>query len=306
MLFRKVCHIITTVYKVYQADNYKEETIVFGHIRQKIILGTLCLALSGCYLRTMSFKDFVSNPLNEQTIVENQRLRQPNSVVVCRSKQCAPAELSMSREYIHNSLLHLFQNNSRKTALVCEADPSSHICLENYIQLPITSGITQAYFYVDSAKITDVTVARGNQQINIVLNYNVSFNGQTPDCLAAKTILFAKSISNIIMEDSGYMCKMNAVGQTTIKTVFSIDYIDLDYGYIGGYYSIGLSGPTYGGGTGYMLLRMPEDAYPLAPTLKANSRTAKMKTKAEELLQQEAPESDGLVNSNVKIFPIKN
>ena len=275
-----------------------------GQIRQKIILSALCLMLSGCYLRTMNFKEFVSNPLNEQTVVENSRLRQPSSVVVCRSKQCAPAELSMSREYIHNSLLHLLQNNSRKTALICEADPSSHVCLENYIQLPIKSGVTQAYFYVDSVKLTDVTVARGNQQINLVLNYDVSFNGQTPDCLAAKTILFAKSVSNIIMEDSGYMCQMNAIGQTSIKTVFSIDYIDLDYGYIGGYYSIGLSGPTYGGGTGYMLLRLPKDAYPLAPSLRTNAKTAHIKTKAEELLDQEVPVGNSLVNSNVQIFPI--
>ena len=263
--------------------------------------------MSGCYLRTMNFKDFVSNPLNEQTVVENSRLRQPSSVVVCRSKQCAPAELSMSREYIHNSLLHLLQNNSRKSALICEADPNSHICLENYIQLPIHSGVTQAYFYIDRVGITDVMVARGNKQINLVLNYDVSFNGQTPTCVAAKTILFAKSTSNIIMEDSGYMCKMNAIGQTSVKTVLAIDYVDLDYGYIGGYYSIGLSGPTYGGGTGYMLLRLEKDAYPLAPTLKTNERTAHMTTKAEELLQQEVPQSNqGLVNSNVQVYPIKN
>ena len=36
--------------------------------------------------------------------------------------------------------------------------------------------------------------------------------------------------------------------QTMIKTLFVIDYIDLDYGYIGGFYSVGLSGPAYGGG----------------------------------------------------------
>lgn len=109
------------------------------------------------------------------------------------------------------------------------------------------------------------------------------------------------------MEDSGYMCKMNAIGQTSVKTVLAIDYVDLDYGYIGGYYSIGLSGPTYGGGTGYMLLRLEKDAYPLAPTLKTNERTAHMTTKAEELLQQEVPQSNqGLVNSNVQVYPIKN
>ena len=275
-----------------------------GQIGSKLVLSVLALFLSSCDLRTRSFKDIINDPLNEHVEVENAKLYRPSSIIFCRNKQCAPAHLSMSKEYIHNSLLHLLQNNSRKTALICEADPSSHACIENYVQLPIKIGITPGYFYLDSAKITDVSVTKGNSQISLVLNYGITYNGQTPDCLASRTIVFAKSPSNIIWEDPGYSCQMNAIGQTSVKTVFSIDYIDLDYGYIGGYYSIGLSGPTYGGGTGYMLIRMPKDAYPLAPSLRTNTKTAHMKTKAEELLEQEVPVDNSLVNSNVQIFPI--
>ena len=61
------------------------------------------------------------------------------------------------------------------------------------------------------------------------------------------------------MEDNGYACKLTTIGTSTVKTLFAIDYIDLDYNYIGGFYSIGLSGPAFGGGSGYMLLRLPED-----------------------------------------------
>lgn len=211
-------------------------------LMKKLLFGAAVVALSGCGLRTRSLQDFLRDPFLQETQVENAHLRHPSSVIVCRTKQCAPAKLSMSREYIHNSLLHLLQNNNRQTGMVCEADPGSHTCTENYIQLPITIGIVPGYFYIDSFKLTDVSVAKDNTQINLVINYNVTYNGQTPDCLPAQTVLFAKSTSNIIMEDPGYMCKMNAIGQTSIKTVFSIDYIDLDYGYIGGYYSIGLSG----------------------------------------------------------------
>ena len=53
-----------------------------------------------------------------------------------------------------------------------------------------------------------------------------------------------------------------------------------------------------------MLLRLPKDAYPLAPSLRTNTKTAHMKTKAEELLEQEVPVDNSLVNSNVQIFPI--
>ena len=272
---------------------------------KKLLFGAAVVALSGCGLRTRSLQDFLSDTFLHETKEENAQLRHHSSVNVCRTKQCAPAKLSMSREYIHNSLLHLLQNNNRQTGMVCEADPGSHTCTENYIQLPITIGIVPGYFYIDSFKLTDVSVAKDNTQINLVINYNVTYNGQTPDCLPAQTVLFAKSTSNIIMEDPGYMCKMNAIGQTSIKTVFSIDYIDLDYGYIGGYYSIGLSGPSYGGGTGYMLLRLPKDAYPLAPNIRSPRKT-KTPSKAFDILEQENPVANNVYpNTNVSVFPLK-
>lgn len=274
-------------------------------LMKKLLFGAAVVALSGCGLRTRSLQDFLRDPFLQETQVENAHLRHPSSVIVCRTKQCAPAKLSMSREYIHNSLLHLLQNNNRQTGMVCEADPGSHTCTENYIQLPITIGIVPGYFYIDSFKLTDVSVAKDNTQINLVINYNITYNGQTPDCLPAQTVLFAKSTSNIIMEDPGYMCKMNAIGQTSIKTVFSIDYIDLDYGYIGGYYSIGLSGPSYGGGTGYMLLRLPKDAYPLAPNIRSPRKT-KTPSKAFDILEQENPVANNVYpNTNVSVFPLK-
>lgn len=275
------------------------------NFKKKLLFSAAILGLCGCGLRTRSIQDFLRDPFLEETYVENAHLRHPNSVIVCRTKQCAPAKLSMSREYIHNSLLHLLQNNSRQTGMICEADPSSHMCTESYIQLPVTIGIIPGYFYVDSFKLTDVAVSNNNTQINLVINYNVSYNGQTPDCLPAQTLVYAKNISNIILEDPGYMCKMNAIGQTSIKTVFSIDYIDLDYGYIGGYYSIGLSGPTYGGGTGYMLMRLPKDAYPLAPNIRA-PRKSKVPNKAFDILEAENPVANGVYpNTNVKVYPLK-
>ena len=39
------------------------------------------------------------------------------------------------------------------------------------------------------------------------------------------------------------------------QTCVNLDYIDLDYGILGGYYSLGTQGPTTGGGTGYALFK---------------------------------------------------
>ena len=103
---------------------------------------------------------------------------------------------------------------------------------------------------------------------------------------------------------------MTAIGATSVKTVFSIDYIDLDYGFIGGYYSIGLSGPAYGGGSGYMMLRLPKDAYPLAPELQAKKSRNKSQSQPAAIpginIETEVINASGANEEEraVQIFPI--
>lgn len=269
----------------------------------------MALTLGGCQLRYTSFYDLIhARDAGESKMVENTPLRQASSVVVCRAKQCAPAKLSMSNEYIYNSLLQLFENNNHSKALICQANPSSKTCLETYVTLPIKVGITPAYMYIDSVKISDVIINKGNNTLNLLLNYNVTYNGQTPDCTPSQSILYVRNVNHILLEDNNYRCKMTSIGTTSIKTVFVIDYIDLDYGFIGGYYSIGLSGPAYGGGTGYMLMRLPKDAYPLKPVLMAPKKKTASKGQNLEGIKmdvdiEESANSDNIEES-VKIFPI--
>ena len=48
---------------------------------------------------------------------------------------------------------------------------------------------------------------------------------------------------------------MTTDGLTNVSLLINVDYIDLDFGLIGGY-SLGLQGPAIGGGTGYALFKM--------------------------------------------------
>ncbi len=284
------------------------------YIKTGFSLTIAMLSLCGCKWSYSNFNNIPSATFMHSENVENTPLREVGSIVVCRSKQCAPAKLSMSNQYIYNSLLHLFENNNHKKMLVCQANPSSRTCLENYITLPIKVGITPAYMYIDSVKITDVIINKGSNTLKLILNYNVTFNGQTPDCTPAQSILYVRNVNHILLEDPGYNCKMTTVGTTNIKTIFVIDYIDLDYGFIGGYYSLGLSGPAYGGGTGYMLLRLPKNAYPLDPSLKApkpqkKSKDSSVQTSSSETMQGmtmnvQADTAQGAENETVKVFPL--
>ncbi len=280
-----------------------------------LVLTPVFMCLCGCQvLRSMSVQDVANGNWEniKQTAAsipdktfEATGQERPSSIVVCRSHQCAPAKLSMSREYIFNSLLQLFDNNNYQRMMVCQADPLTHTCLENYITIPISVGIVPTKAYIDQVKITDVIVGKKGSSINLVLNYNLTYGGQVAECTPAKTLLFARTIDHVIMEDAGYNCKMTTVGVTNVKTVFTIDYIDLDYGYIGGHYSIGMSGPAYGGSNNYMILRLPRNAYPLSPALRApkTKATAAFNT---GVLGKAPQASEGTANYNagVQIFPL--
>ncbi len=288
----------------------------FNTFSKSIFFLSTAMALSGCeYFRIRTPKEFMTNPFGPSNVeyaregakMRPETLRNPGAVVICRSHQCAPAKLTMSKEYVYNSLLHLFDNNNYQKALVCQADPATHTCLENYITLPITAGITPTNAYIDHIKITDVVIGKQANKLNLILNYNLTYGGQTPDCTPAQSILFAKNVNHVLIEDAGYNCKMTAIGNTTVKTVFAIDYIDLDYGYIGGFYSIGLSGPAHGGGNGYMVLRLPKNAYPLAPDLQApkNRQSSAERRAASGFSQQtQTATAPRTSNSNVQIFPL--
>lgn len=205
--------------------------------------------------------------------VYNKRIPPLDTLIVCRDKQCAPAELSTSREYIFNALAQLVDNNLDATALLCEANAQAHVCINPYLTVPAKVGVTPAYVYMDGVKVVDASMGKGKTSINLALGYNLSYNGQTPTvCKPDKAMLYVKNNNDIVLNGNGFKCDLTSMGTTTIRVLFAIDYIDLDYGYIGGYYSVGLSGPATGGGSGYGMIRLPENSRPLNPKLTANNK----------------------------------
>jgi hypothetical protein len=148
-------------------------------------------------------------------------------------------------------------------------------------------------------------MGNSGNSLNLILNYNLTYGGQVADCTPSQSLLFARKINHVILEDSGYNCKMTTIGSTNVKTVFAIDYIDLDYGYIGGYYSVGLSGPAYGGGNGYMILRMPKNAYPLSPALKAPKNYSSNQSAGPDFSNGILQERQPSYANGVQVFPIE-
>ena len=226
---------------------------------------------NGQYMAVDNANYLTGNPEDSAKIF-NKRVPKLNSLIVCRDKQCAPADLAQSKEYIFNSLAQLVDNNLDATALLCEANPQAHVCVNPYITVPAKIGITPAYVYFDGVKLVDASIVDGKSAVRLALNYNMSYNGQTPTvCKPDNAMLYVKNNKEVVLNGNGFKCEMTSVGTTVIRVLFNVDYIDLDYGYIGGYYSIGLSGPAIGGGSGYGIIRMQENAYPLNPVLTSHT-----------------------------------
>jgi len=199
----------------------------------------------------------------EQTTIITPKA--PSSVIVCRSQQCGPARTNMTREFLYNSLFNLLDNNLSSVVMLCDADPTTRMCLENYLQFDLKVGASPAKAVIDSAKLFNVKWKKNEQIIDASFEYNLLFNGIKPVCQPSNNAVFVKSPDLVLMEDTGFKCKFTTVGSSLVSTVFAIDYVDLDYGVIGANYSIGVSGPALGGTTGYALLRFQKNALPSDP-----------------------------------------
>ena len=268
---------------------------------------TLVLTATTALVGACDMSGGLADPFTQRTIITPKA---PSSVIVCRSQQCAPARTNMTREFLYNSLLNLFDNNLDSTLLICDADPDSRMCFENYIQFNIKAGVIPATVVIDSAKILGVKLKKSEQIIDIALDYNIHYNAVRPACMSSKNALFVKSPDYVLMEDTGYICKFTTTSDSMISTVFAIDYVDLDYGIIGANYSFGVSGPAYGGGTGYMLMRFQKNAFPSDPkkfVLPKSNEAPVMPRSASGKVQHEygvRTEGPNLAPGQYKVMPL--
>ena len=61
--------------------------------------------------------------------------------------------------------------------------------------------------------------------------------------------------SQVTLINREFTCNLTSNGMSNISLLLSVDYIDLDYGLIGAYYSIGMQGPASGGANGYLVFK---------------------------------------------------
>ena len=177
-------------------------------------------------------------------------------MVICRNFGCTRLNDKITRTFLFNSLVNIFTMNAHSRLYICEADPFSRDCLQSGISFPVRSGIANALIKVPKATISQVNVSTGLSKASVNMTYELLVNGMTRACEPTVMDIVIPNNSVATLSNREFTCNMTSDGLSNVSLLVNMDYIDLDYGILGGYYSFGMQGPTTGGGTGYALFKM--------------------------------------------------
>ena len=175
--------------------------------------------------------------------------------VICRDFNCTRLNNRITRTFLFNSLSTMFLTNAHSRLYICEADPFSRSCLQSGISLPVRSGIANALIKIPKATISQVDLSTGLSRATATMNYEFLVNGIKHICEPTLMDISVPNNSQAILTNQEFTCNLTSDGETNVSLLLSVDYIDLDYGLIGAYYSVGLQGPTSGGANGYLVFK---------------------------------------------------
>ncbi len=176
-------------------------------------------------------------------------------MVICRNFGCTRLNDRITRTFLFNSLANMFMMNTHSRVYICEADPFSRDCLQSGISFPVRSGIANALVKIPKATISQVNVSTGLSRATVGMTYEFLVNGIARTCEPTIMDIVIPINSQATLSNREFACNMTSDGISNVSLLINIDYIDLDYGILGGYYSLGMQGPTTGGGTGYALFK---------------------------------------------------
>lgn len=175
--------------------------------------------------------------------------------VICRDFNCTQLNDRITRTFLFNSLSTMFLTNANSRLYICEADPFSRSCLQSGISFPVRSGIANALVKIPKATISQVNLSTGLSRANATMTYEFLINGIKHTCEPTMMDISVPNNTQAILTNQEFACNLTSDGMTNISLLLSVDYIDLDYGLIGAYYSVGLQGPTTGGANGYLVFK---------------------------------------------------
>ena len=176
-------------------------------------------------------------------------------VLVCRGHQCADASFSMTQGFLLNRLNQLMDKNVGKTVLVCEADPFSHICLQEGLTFSADAAFSPVQITVKDFRLIDKKMGVKPSTLDIALDYRIQANQTFPDCQVPVSHLTVEDTDRVELLTPDFSCRLIQTGATAFNASYRIDYLDFDYGLIGAHYTLAAGETLRGDRTGYALFR---------------------------------------------------
>ncbi len=182
-------------------------------------------------------------------------LNNQKPIVICRQKGCTELNDKMTRNYLFNSIANLLYVNNKTKVYLCDADTNTRACKSNGLKYAVNIGGTAGVIYIPSLTITDVSFSKNLKRINFMFSYDLYANGLKSFCTSAYNTIEISENKQALIRDNNYKCQLTSDLPSTSYNIYNIDYVDLDYGIIGAYYSTGMSGASHGGHEGYVLMK---------------------------------------------------
>lgn len=179
-------------------------------------------------------------------------------VVVCRSHSCTRLGDRITEAFLFNSLIGVFYNSQKSRVSLCEADPNTRACLHDGIRFGGDVGGTPVVVHVHNYTLSDVQIGRKLKHMGFAALYSVYVNGLISNCNTAKSTIEIRDTNTILVIGDPFLCQLTSDIPSQIFSIYNIDYVDLNYNLIGGYYSFGLSGSAKGQKSGYMLMKFDD------------------------------------------------
>lgn len=194
-----------------------------------------------------------------------------SSVLICRGHQCASSAYSMSRGFLLNKIGQLIEENIGKTAMLCEADPVSHVCLTEGLKLTARTAYFKVDTRIDAARVVDAKLVKDAAGLDIIFDYRVRANNTYPSCETALSRLSVPFVDKVELRTADFACRFTETGSASLNITYNIDYVDFDYGVIGAYYTLGAAQAVRGDKNGYALMRFTAKTAGLGDDVSVNA-----------------------------------
>ena len=192
---------------------------------------------------------------DSQSFFNVDSLNNQEPIVVCRQKGCTQLNDKMTRNYLFNAIVNLLYVNNKTKVYLCEANTSTRACISNGLKYAVNIGGTAGVIYIPSITITDVSFSQNLKRISFMFSYDLYANGLKSFCSSSHNTIEISEDKQALIRDNTYKCQLTSDLPSTSYNIYNIDYLDLDYGIIGAYYSTGMSGASNGGHDGYVLMK---------------------------------------------------